>query len=197
MFVRVIRGKLGDQAALLGALDGWDAEVRPGAHGFLGSTAGTTRDGQFVLVRRFADQETAGRDSEREEHRAWWAVARKAFAGPVVVFDSNDVDVSMGGGADDAGFVQILIGQGERRRALDVLTRGEDVLRRERPDIIGGFTAWHDDGNFVDVAYFRSEAEAREGETKSLSAEGRALFEQLAAAMPVREYLDVPQPRFR
>lgn len=196
MFVQVIRGRLGDHGALLAALDRWDTELRAVADGFLGYTAGATRDDQFVLVVRFADEKAARRNSEREEQDTWWAATQEAFAGPVTFFDSSDVDLSMGGGSDDAGFVQVLIGQGERHAARELLAHGEEVLRRERPDIIGGITAWRDDGSFVDVAYFRSEAEARDGEAKELSPEGRALFDQLAAVMPVREYLDVPLPRF-
>lgn len=195
MFVQFIRGRLADHAGIVSALDRWEAELRPAADGFLGSTAGVTRDGQFVLLVRFADEEAARRNSNRQEQGEWWTVAEQALDGPAVFFDSSDVDVSMGGPADDAGFVQVLIGRGERERARDVLKQGEDVLRRERPDIIGGITAWRDNGSFVDVAYFRSEAEARAGEAKSLSPEGRAVFEQLAAVMPVQEYLDVPGPR--
>lgn len=195
MFVQVIRGKLADEAAILRALERWEAELRPGAAGFLGSTAGLATDGQFVLVARFADEEAARSNSDRPEQGAWWEMAERAFAGPVDFFESSDVDVSMGGGADDAGFVQVLIGRGERERARRILKKGEEVLRHERPDIIGGITAWREEGSFVDVAYFRSEAEARAGESQEMSAEGRALFEQLGVVMPVQEYLDLPDPR--
>lgn len=196
MFVQMIRGMLSDETAALGALERWDTDLRPGAVGFLGSTAGVARDGQFVLVARFEDEEAARRNSDREEQGAWWAATAPAFAGPVTFFDSGEVDVSMGGGSDDAGFVQVLFGRGERERARQVLAQGEAVLRRERPDIIGGFTAWQADGSFIDVAYFRSEAEARAGESHELSAAGRDLFEKLAAVMPVHEYVDLPDPRF-
>lgn len=196
MFVQFIRGRLADESAILDALERWEVELRPTAGGFLGSTAGVAQDGQFVLMARFTDEDAARRNSNREEQGAWWRTAEHAFTDPVVFFDSSDVDVSMGGGADDAGFVQVLIGRGDRQRARDLLEKGEGILRRERPDIIGGITAWHGGGKFVDVAYFRSEAEAREGEAKELSAEGRAWFEQLAAVMPVQEYLDLRQPRY-
>lgn len=196
MFVQVIRGTVSDEVAILQALERWEAELRPGAEGFLGSTAGLTSDGQVVLVARFADEATARRNSDRPEQGLWWADAQRAFAGPVSFFESTDVDLSMGGGSDNAGFVQVLIGVGDREQARHILKSGEDVLRRERPDIIGGITAWHEDGSFIDVAYFRSEAEARAGEAQEMSVEGRTLFEQLAVVMSVREYLDLPDPRF-
>lgn len=196
MFVQVIRGTLADEVAILQAWERWKTELRPGAEGFLGPTAGLRSDGQFVLVARFVDEATARRNSDRPEQGLWWADAQRAFAGPVSFFESTDVDLSMGGGSDSAGFVQILIGAGDREQARHVLKSGEDVLRRERPDIIGGITAWGADGSFIDVAYFRSEAEARAGEAQELSAEGRALFEQLAVVMPVQEYVDLPDPRF-
>lgn len=196
MFVQVIRGMPSDRTALFHVLERWHTDVGPGAEGFLGATAGLATDGQFLLVARFADEEAARRNSDREEQRAWWATAERAFAGRISFFDSSEVDVSMGGGSDDAGFVQVLFGRGERERAREVLAQGEAVLRRERPDIIGGFTAWQADGGFIDVAYFRSEAEARAGESQEMSAAGRELFEQLAAVMPVHEYVDLPDPRF-
>ncbi len=196
MFVQVIRGKAADKAAIEQALDRWNAELRPGAEGFLGSTAGFTDDDQVVLVARFSDEESARRNSDRAEQGAWGGETEPAFDGPVDFFDSTDVDESMGGGSDDAGFVQVLIGRGDREQARASLEKGEEVLRRERPDLIGGITAWADDGRFVDVAYFTSEDEARAGESKEMSDEGRELFEQFTSAMPVDEYLDLRDLRF-
>lgn len=196
MFVQVIRSRLADDVATLKALERWQTELREGAEGFLGSTAGVSRDGQFILVARFADEAAARLNSSRSEQGLWWAEVERAFAGPAAFFESHDVDVSMGGGSDDAGFVQILIGEGDRELARRVLQQGEDVLRRERPDIIGGITAWRAGGSFIDVAYFRSEAEARAGESREMAPDGRALFQQLAIVMQVQEYLDLPHPRF-
>lgn len=196
MFVQVVRAPVADEDGILRSIERWKRELRAAAEGFLGSTAGVTNEGQFVLVARFEDEQTARRNSDRPEQDAWWAETQKALAGQATFFESTDVDLSMGGGADDAGFVQILMGKGDHQRAKAILARGEEVLRRERPDIVGGITAWRDDGTFIDVAYFRSEAEARAGEAAELSAEGQALFEQLESVMPVQEYLDLPHPRF-
>ena len=51
-------------------------------------------------------------------------------------------------------------GEEMRRRAKEM----EAELRKLRPDLIGGITAWHGDGSFTDVAYFTSEQEARKNE---------------------------------
>ncbi len=160
MFVQVIRAPVGDMASLDAALNRWDAELRPGAAGFLGSTAGLTTEGELVLVARFESDEAARRNSDRPEQAAWWAELEQALAGPASFFESSVVDVSMGGGSDDAGFVQVFWGSGDRDAARAVMGEAEPILRRERPDIVGGFTVWSDDGRFIDVAYFRSEQEA-------------------------------------
>lgn len=196
MFVQVIRAKVADEAALWSAMDRWDEEVRPGAAGFLGSTAGVTKDGEAVIVARFEDEAAARRNSDRPEQGAWWAEAEKALAGDATFFDSGDVDVLMGGGSDDAGFVQVMLGRGDPERARAAAGAGDEVLRRERPDVLGGIVAWGEGGRFVDVTYFSSEEAAREGESKERSPEAQALFATFSDTMPVDEYLDLSEPRF-
>lgn len=197
MFVQVIRAPVGDSASLDAALNRWDDELRPGATGFLGSTAGLTADGEIVLVARFESEEAARRNSERPEQGAWWVELEQGLAGPAQFFESSAVDVSMGGGSDEAGFVQVFWGNGDRDAARAVMAEAEPVLRRERPDILGGFTVWAEDGRFVDVAYFRSEQEAREGEAKDLSEQGRAVFEEFGRVLAAEGYADIPAPRLR
>lgn len=195
MFVQVIRAKVADEAALWRALDRWEAELRPGAEGFLGSTGGVTSDGECILIARFENEEAARRNSERPEQGAWWAEVEQALAGAATFFDSSDVDLFAGGGSNDASFVQVMRGRGDRDRARSMLSRAEPVLSRERPDIVGGMSAWGSDGSFFDATYFRSEADARAGESKELSEEARALFEEFGDAMQVDEYLDLSNPR--
>lgn len=52
-----------------------------------------------------------------------------------------------------------------------------------------------EDGRFIDVAYFRSEREAREGEARELSEEGRAIVEQFGRVLAAEGYADIPRPR--
>ena len=77
------------------------------------------------------------------------------------------------------------------------MVQAEPILHRERPDILGGFTVWLQDGRFIDVAYFRSEQEAREGEARELSEQGRAVFEQFGRVLAAEGYADIPKPRLR
>lgn len=195
MYTQVIRAAIGDEAAVHAALDRWDAELRSGAIGFVGSTAGVTTDGELVLVARFESEDAARRNSDRPEQAAWWAELEQALAGPALFSESSAVDLSMGGGSDDAGFVQVFWGRGNRDAAREAMERAEPVLRRERPDILGGFTLWLDGDRFIDVAYFRSEREAREGEARELSEEGRAVFEEFGRVLAAEGYADIPAPR--
>ncbi len=197
MFVQVIRAPVRDEGAVVAALDRWETELRPGATGFLGSTAGLTTGGEVVLVARFDSEEAARRNSDRPEQGAWWAKVEQALAGPARFFESAEVDVSMGGGTDGAGFVQVFWGSGDRDAARSVMVQAEPILRAERPDILGGFTVWLEDGRFIDVAYFRSEKEAREGEAKELSEQGQAVFEQFGRVLAAEGYADIPDPRLR
>lgn len=197
MFVQVIRAPAADRASLDAMLNRWDEELRPGAEGFLGSTTGFTTDGELVLVARFDSVDAARRNSERPEQAAWWAEVETALAGSAQFFESSAVDVSMGGGSDEAGFVQVFWGSGDRNAARAVMGEAEPILRRERPDILGGLTVWSEDGRFVDVAYFRSEQEAREGEAKELSEQGRGIFEKFGRVLAAEGYADIPEPRLR
>lgn len=197
MFVQVIRGAVGDVSAIHAALDRWDAELRAGATGFVGSTAGVTTDDELILVARFESADAARRNSERAEQSEWWAELEQALAGAPLVFESSDVDLSMGGGSNEARFVQVFWGRGNRDGARAVMVEAEPILRRERPDILGGFTVWFEDDRFIDVAYFRSEREAREGEARELSEEGRAVFEEFGRVLAAEGYADIPEPRLR
>ena len=71
-----------------------------------------------------------------------------------------------GGGSNDAGFVQVM--QGRVKDQDEMRRRDKEMqpeLRKMRPDIIGGVTAFHGDGGgFTSATYFTSEAEARNGE---------------------------------
>ena len=196
MFVQLIRGAVADPSAIHAALDRWDAELRSGVPGFLGSTAGVTTDGELILVARVESEDAARGNSDRPEHAVWWSQLEQAVEAPAVFAESSAVDMSMGGGSDDAGFVQVFWGRGDRDAARSAMLRAEPILRRERPDILGGFTLWLDGGRFIDVAYFRSEREARAGEARELSEEGRDIFEEFGRVLAAEGYADIPAPRF-
>src|SRR3712207_2703358 len=103
MFVQVIEATAKDAAALRAQMDAWDREIKPGARGFLGSTAGVTEDGTFIAAARFESEEAARANSDRPEQTQWWEQTAQYIEGDATFYDCRDVDVSMGGGSDDAG----------------------------------------------------------------------------------------------
>jgi hypothetical protein len=104
------------------------------------------------------------------------------------------VDTFGGGGSDDARFVQIMSGRGDRSVVLPVAEELEEILRRVRPDVVGGTVGWTGDGSFVQVVYFTSEGEARTGESAQPSPEDQAALERLSSSMEVDRYLDLSDP---
>lgn len=200
MFIQVITGKTSDPDAFVARGESWEAEIRPGAKGFLGSTGGVTDDGRFIVVARFDSPESAQANSDRPEQGAWWAETEKVVDG-VEFKNSTDIVTLLGGGSDAAGFVQVMRGRVTDAAKLaelrsDVATM-EKVFGSARPDVIGETIALHDDGTYTDIVYFTSQAEARANETKELPAEAQAMFEALMSAVAVDEYLDIADPVLR
>ena len=195
MFVQVIEGKVADREALHRQMDRWQSELRPSAAGFLGSTAGVADDGRAVCFARFESAAAAQANSSRPEQGQWWSETEAAFDGDVTFSDSEDVDEFMGGGSDDAGFVQVMKGHGvsrDRMRAMDeqFVQHGAGL----RPDLLGGLRVWTGPDRYVEVAYFTSEAEAREGEKREPPAElvdAMREFEELSRNM---EFIDLKEP---
>ncbi len=199
MFIQVITAKVVDEEALWQQVARWETDVRPGAEGFLGSTAGITGDGRLIALARFESEDAARRNSERPEQGAWWAEMEKTIEGPTFQ-DSVEVVVTGAGGSDDAGFVQVMRGQVVDAAKLDELhgrmKEVEAAMAELRPDVIGDVTVIHGDGTFTDAVYFRSEAEARANEANEMPEEMQALFAEWTSAASVDEYLDLTQPRF-
>ncbi len=167
----------------------------PGAGGFLGSTAGITSDGQFILLARFRSEEDARRNSARPEQSAWWAETEAALEGEVTFAESSEVDLMLDGGSDEAGFVQVMVGHSsdsERTRAMDQEMGSR--FREVRPDVIGGCAAWLDGGRFVQAIYFTSEEAARAGESREMPPELAETFSEMQQLVTVDEYLDIREP---
>lgn len=198
MFVQIIQGELAaGRDQLKEALDRWERELRPSAVGWLGTTAGVTDDGTSIALVRFESAEAARRNSERPEQHQWWTETSKLFGGEVRFHDCADVDLMMGGGSDDAGFVQVIQGRIRDLEGLRAHLRDmdEQALRNLRPDIIGSITAYHPDGGFTEAVYFTSEAEAREGERREPPQEMRDEMERMMAFYEGEwTYLDLHEP---
>jgi hypothetical protein len=165
MFVQVFQGKVRDADLLARQYDKWRREIKPKTTGYLGSTTGVTADGYGFTIARFKSEETARADSDLPAQGAWWEETSQAFDGEVTFHDCREVDLLVDGGSNDAGFVQVMQGRAKDEQRMRVQEKEmEPELRKLRPDLIGGITAWHGDGTFTEVAYFTSEQEARKNE---------------------------------
>jgi hypothetical protein len=195
MFMQVITGKVTDRDWLLRQDERWQQEIRPGATGYLGSTAGVTADGRFFASIRFETAEQARANSDRPEQGAWWSETEKCVA-DVEFHDCSRVETLLGGGSDDATFVQVMRGRIEDRAAFDgvaeKMAANEAAMHEARPDVLGEAMAIHDDGEgYTDIIYFTSEADARANEAKPMAPELQALLDEAMTAGPVVEWFDL------
>lgn len=195
MFVQIIEGQVSDAAGLHRQFDRWNDEVSKGAIGHLGATFGITADGHSITLARFASEEDARANSERPEQGAWWSETEKCYEGEVSFSESSDVTEWLGGGSNDAGFVQVMKSTGADRATVERIDERLMAYAGERPDIIGGYRAWTGPGECVEVAYFTSEAEARAGEQAGLPDELAAEMEAAQSAMGETQYIDLSEPR--
>lgn len=191
MFVQFIEGPVTDRDGLKRQLDRWLEELAPKAEGWLGSTAGVTDDGVGFIAARFESPEAAQANAQRSEQDAWWKETEAFFDGPVDFLDCEDVELMLGGGSDDAGFVQVIRSRvTDLEEAREVMADMEDELPEQRPDVIGGYLGTKRDGTFVNVVYFTSEEEARQGEAGD--ADETDPFWDLMAEEP--RFLDIEDP---
>ena len=100
----------------------------------------------------------------------------------------------MGGGSDDAGFVQVMKSTGVDRVQIDKMDALFEPFADQRPDLLGGFRIWTGQDSCVDVAYFTTEAEARKGEQADVPDELKAIMSEFEG-MGETEYLDLVNPQ--
>ncbi|MGH2791703.1 MAG: hypothetical protein ACRDJ0_12090 [Actinomycetota bacterium] len=197
MFVQVIQGKAKDPAGLRKQWERWDQEIKPGARGYLGSTAGVTADGEFIALARFESEEAAQANSDRAEQSAWWDETSQYLEYPLF-HDCTLVDLMDEGGSDEAGFVQVIQGKTtdvDKARQID--DDSQRQMNEMRPDVIGGFVAWHpQNGRYTNAIYFTSEAEARAKEKESSATPEFQEFMREWQALSDGEpkFLDITEP---
>jgi hypothetical protein len=197
MFIQVIQGRISDAAGLKRQMDRWRQELLPGATGYLGSTFGVTADGEAIGIARFESQAAAARNSDRPEQGAWWSETEKLFSGPVTFHDTEEADLFLGGGSDDAGFVQVMQGRITDLARLQALEEeGAELLTAHRPDLLGSIRARYGDGEFTEVAYFTSETEARAGEAKPMPDDAVDNFTAWQEVVKIERWYDLTDPWF-
>src|SRR3954471_14173933 len=183
MFAQVIQGRTSDAEALRAAADRWTQELAPDAVGWLGSTWGVTDEGRVIAVARFESAEAADRNSRRPEQTKWWEETARGLEGDVTFADSEDVTVDLEGDPDRAGFVQIMRGRvTDPARGKELMDRmNSDDMAGLGPDVIGSVSIGHEGGEWTQVIYFTSEAEAREGERREMPPEVQAVMAEMMA----------------
>jgi hypothetical protein len=196
MFVQIIQGTVTDADALQRSIARWRKEIKPGAHGYLGSTGGVTPDGRGITIVRFESEADARANSDRAEQGAWWNEASKAFGDDVTFHDCTEVETILGGGNDTAGFVQVLQGRTNDQDAMRATGRAiQEELHALRPDILGVVVAFHGDDGFTQAIYFSSEEAARAGE-KAME-NSPALSQRLRATIEGDlTFFDLKEPDF-
>ena len=195
MYVQIIEGRAADTAGMRRLMERWMSELRPGAAGFLGTTAGVAADGRAIAVVRFESADAARANSDRAEQGAWWAEMEQCYDGAVEFTESDDTDTFLGGGSDDAGFVQIMKSSDVDRASVARLDAAfESHAATWRPDVVGGLRVWTGADACVDITYFTSESAAREGEVKPPPEELAGLFAEFEALMANTEFIDLPDP---
>lgn len=168
MFAQVFQAPVGDRDHVRAAFQRWADDHAGEADGFLDGISGVTDDGRLVSAVRFASQQQAQANSDRPGQSAWWQDLSSAFTGEASFDESTDVRTVLDGPGPGARFAQVIRGRAtDRARVEQMLKDDEAWLRRERPEVLGGFVAWHDGDRFIMVVTFRDEASAREGEPKN------------------------------
>ena len=194
MFVQVIEGKTKDPAGIVEKAEQWQRDLRPGATGYLGSTAGVTADGRTIAIVRFEDAASAQANADRPEQSAWFEGMAKLYDGQPTFIESTDVTEWMGGGSDDAGFVQVMKSTGVDRAQLEKMDAAFEPFAKERPDLLGGVRVWTGQDSCIDVAYFTNEEAARQGEQAELPEEMQKLMSEFVSNGET-EYLDLTSPQ--
>ena len=192
MFIQVIQGRINDKAGIARQNDQWEAELAAGAKGYLGMTGGVADDGTAVFLARFDSAASAKANSERPEQGAWWNETVKYFDGDVTFRDCTDVDVEQIGDLDSARFVQVMQGtSSDKARVRKLGPQLTAKIAELRPDVLGNVVAWDGD-QFVQVVYFRSEGDAREGEKKMDQPPPE--LQEIMELAPVTSYIDLKDP---
>jgi hypothetical protein len=198
MFVQIIEAHVSDPDHLDQQLQRWRDEVKPGAVGFLGSTAGVADDGTGFVLACFESADAAEANSQRPEQGAWFSDAEKGFDGDVEFTESTDVRVAPADlpvPPESAGFVQVMRGSVADRDQLAQIDRALLEHRDDwRPDLLGSIRAWTSGSDYIEVAYFTTEEEARRNEAADPPPEAAEAMATLQSLVPSMTFLDLHHP---
>jgi hypothetical protein len=126
VFAQIIRGKVSNPSAVRPVVNRWMTDLGPTATGWLGSTSGITAENEVFVLVRFESAEAAAANSDWPEQGLWWAEMAELFDGEPTFQDSTDVTVETSGNPDDAGFVQVMMGQtSDPARAKELMSQDQ------------------------------------------------------------------------
>jgi hypothetical protein len=193
VFIQIIQGRCTRHDEVRAMTDDWQRDMGPHVDGWLGGTYGFTDDDMFVGVVRFESKEMAMANSQRPEQTEWAEKMMAMFDGPVEFHDCSDVTLMLGGGSDNAGFVQVMRGKVDDPEKLKSMMGQTDMLHEMRPEILGATLAIEDDGTFTQTIAFSDEDSARKGEQMEMPEEIR---ETLESSMRDVSFMDLHHPWF-
>lgn len=183
MFVQIIQAKVKDADGVQAEIQRWQQDLAPGADGYLGSTGGVTPDGRLIMMARFESEEAAMANSDKPAQGEWWNRLAQHLDGEATFQNTTEIDTYLDGGSDSAGFVQVMQGKvNDVAKAKELAGKMSEEMPSRRPDVIGGFTAYANDGSFTDFIYFTSLEEARQNE-KEMSENPPESMEEWTAIM--------------
>ena len=197
MFIQVIQGRATNPPGIRRDLGRWQRQLAADADGWLGTTTGITQDGWSITAVRFASEAQARRNRDRPEQREWWRDASQHLA-RIAVHDAPKVHTYRDGGADEAGFVQVIQGHSDDLERMASLGRDqEEVLAREAPHILGVTVAEHADrpGDFTQIVYFTSEQDARRFEQGPPAEDDKPALKELRDLMTDSRSFDLRDPQ--
>ena len=153
MFVQIIEGRTSDAERLKKNGDRWQQDLAPGAIGFLGVTAGVTPNGYSITIARFESEAAARANGERPEQGAWWADMAGCYDGDIAFTESSDVELVMGGGSNDATFVQVMKSVDVDRAVVNRLDAQFTKFAALRPDLLGSTRIWTGPASCYEAAF--------------------------------------------
>jgi hypothetical protein len=193
MYTRVIEGQSVAKPLLHNAWDQLGDELRKG-EGFLGSTGGVDRLTHFISEFRFESEESA-RTLMVQPRAELWYEEIIAHTTELDIRDTSEVDILLPRGSGGVGFVQFITGKTTDRERMKATNRAmQDILRAERPEVLGATIAWHPDDRFTETVYFTSERDARAGESREFPGGVTGLFGQLMQLLSEVAFVDLRDP---
>ena len=157
---------------------------------------GSHRHGRTIAIVRFEDEASARANAARPEQTAWFEGMARLYDGEPAFTESSDVTEWMGGGSNDAGFVQVMKSKGVDRSQVEKMDSLFAPFADQRPDLLGGLRIWTGPDSCIDVAYFTTEEEARKGEQAEMPDEMKELMSDFED-MGETDYLDLTDPQLR